>query len=70
MLPSKAFNSIEEYNAFFNHANRKNQKEKLLKEADEAIAWGHRDNESTGYTPGQFISVIIQLRNFIQQNVP
>jgi hypothetical protein len=70
MSPSKAFASIEEYNAFFNHANGRNQKEKLLKEADEAIAWGHADNECTGYTPGQFISVIIQLRNFIAKNVP
>jgi hypothetical protein len=69
MCPSKvpkAFSSMEEYNAFF----KRNQREKLLEEANQAIAWGYADNEFTGYSAGQFISVIRQLRNFIEQNVP
>jgi hypothetical protein len=70
MSPSKAFASIEEYNAFFKHCNGRNQKDKLISEANEAIAWGHADNESTGYSASQFISVIRQLKNFIEQNVP
>jgi len=65
-----AFASIEEYNAFYKHVHGKTKKEKLLNEASEAIAWGHADNESTGYSAGQFISVIRQLRNFIEDNVP
>jgi hypothetical protein len=70
MSPSKVFNSMEEYNAFFKYVYSKRQKEKLLKEADQAIAWGHRDNESTGYSAAQFISVITQLKNYIEQMVP
>jgi len=52
------------------HVHGKTRKEKLIFEADEAIAWGYADNESTGYSAGQFISLIRQLRDFIKDNVP
>ena len=65
-----AFASIDEYNAFYKHVHGRTKKEQLIGEANDAIAWGHADNESTGYSAGQFISLIRELRNFIENNVP
>ena len=41
-------------------------KDKLLKDAREAIAWGNPDNESIGMSSNQLISVIRRLVNYIE----
>lgn len=65
-MKPQPFSSVEEYE---NYAKRKMlefNKIKLLKEANEAIAWGYPDNESTGYSHGQFISLIRRLKDYIE----
>jgi hypothetical protein len=61
-----AFPSVEEYNAFLKHSD--GSKEKLIREANEAIAWGMPDRECHGYTPMYFIDLIQRLRNYIERN--
>lgn len=47
---------------------KEQEKKRVLKEAKAAIAWGYSDKECTGYSPGQFISVIQQLLNYIEKH--
>jgi len=65
-----AFASLEEYDAFYKHVHGKTRKAKLMEEASNAIAWGSPDRESSGYTARDFISLIRELRDFIEDNVP
>jgi hypothetical protein len=62
-----AFKSVEEYNKFFEHVHGKTKRTKLIEEANAAISWGHADNESRGYSAAQFISLIQQLRDYIEK---
>lgn len=41
-------------------------KQRLLKEAKTAIAWGTPDNESTGYSRAELISIINRLVKYIE----
>jgi hypothetical protein len=68
--PPKAFASMEEYNAFFKHVHGVNQKDKLIREANDAIAWGRPDKECTGYSASDFIDLISRMKRFIEQTVP
>lgn len=63
----KAFASVEEYNKFYQHVHRETQKETLLREARMASAWGRPDNETIGYSPTEFISIINRLVRYIEQ---
>lgn len=63
----KAFASVEKYNNFFYHVNGRTQKEKLLKDASRACAWGRPDNESIGYSHSEFISLIRRLADYIER---
>lgn len=63
----KAFASVEEYNKFYRHVNKCTQKEKLLFDAKQAIAWGCPNNETIGYSPTEFISIINRLVRYIEQ---
>lgn len=63
----KAFASVEEYNKFYQHVNKCTQKEKLLFDARQAIAWGCPYSESIGYTSSEFINIISRLVHYIEQ---
>jgi hypothetical protein len=39
---------------------------KLKEDVRTAIAWGYRDNESTGYTQGEFIQLLSRAYNYIE----
>ena len=63
-----AFASVEEYNMFMKHATS-GDKDRLIREANDAIAWGRPDKESTGYSSGDFIDfidLIKRLKNYIE----
>ena len=64
----KAFASVEEYNKFYYHVNRKTQKEKLLEDARTACSWGISDHWSTGYSNSELISIIRRLANYIERS--
>lgn len=42
------------------------QIDSLEKQASDAIAWGTPDNESTGYSPSEFISIIRKQQQLIR----
>lgn len=62
--PFQPFKNIEEYRESFERAS----KNSLLKEASQTIAWGYPDNESTGYSHRQLISLISRLKKYIEEH--
>lgn len=60
MYVQPAYKSVNEYNKTFS------MKEKLLEEADKAIAWGHPDKESIGYTSRELIEIIRRMKKYIE----
>lgn len=65
-----AFASIEEYDLFHKHIHGKTIREKLLSDADNAIAWGVPDRECRGYSREELTNIISRLKWYIIDYVP
>lgn len=62
--------TIDEAVDAYNKGKSIQDKVMMLARAETAIAWGHPDRYSVGYTPKDLTIVIQELVNYIKENCP